>query len=224
MSIRKAVKNAKRILGKDRHMVDFMQYIVFYRTHRTDVVNRAQYHIIPTLRTLARKRGLSYQRALYCTIEELFGVLPPKTEIKERMIDCAIVMEKRNIRCVVGSELEKLRELVREDAVGCSEFSGTIACKGIVRGTARIIFRTEDFGKVRVGDILVTPMTNPHMIPIMKKAAAFVTDEGGITCHAAIIAREMKKPCVIGTKIATKIFKDGDRVEVDADSGVVRKI
>ena len=72
MSIRKAVKNAKRILGKDRHMVDFMQYIVFYRTHHTDVVNRAQYHIIPTLRTLARKRGLSYQRALYCTIEELF--------------------------------------------------------------------------------------------------------------------------------------------------------
>ena len=58
----------------------------------------------------------------------------------------------------------------------------------------------------------------------MQKAAAFVTDEGGIMCHAAIIAREMKKPCVIGTKFATQIFKDGDMVEVEANNGIVRKL
>jgi len=56
----------------------------------------------------------------------------------------------------------------------------------------------------------------------MKKAAAFVTDEGGITCHAAIVARELKKPCIIGTKIATQALKDGDEVEVDADKGAVK--
>ena len=67
-------------------------------------------------------------------------------------------------------------------------------------------------------------MTTPDYIPAMKKAAAFVTDEGGITCHAAIIAREMKKPCIVGTKIATQILHDGDLVEVDADKGVVRII
>jgi pyruvate,water dikinase len=65
-------------------------------------------------------------------------------------------------------------------------------------------------------------MTRPDYLPAMQKASAFVTDEGGITCHAAIIAREMKKPCIIGTKIASKIIKDGDMVEVDADKGVVR--
>lgn len=81
-----------------------------------------------------------------------------------------------------------------------------------------------DFSKIKVGDVLVTSMTTPNMVPIMQKAAAFVTDEGGITCHAAIVAREMKKPCVIGTKIATKIFKDGDVVEVDATAGIVKKI
>ena len=59
-------------------------------------------------------------------------------------------------------------------------------------------------------------------MPAMEKAAAFVTDEGGITCHAAIVAREMKKPCIIGTKIATKVLKDGDLVEVDAEKGIVR--
>ena len=65
-------------------------------------------------------------------------------------------------------------------------------------------------------------MTTPDFVPAMKKASAFITDEGGITCHAVIIAREMKKPCIIGTKIATQILKDGDLVEVDADNGVVR--
>jgi pyruvate,water dikinase len=56
----------------------------------------------------------------------------------------------------------------------------------------------------------------------MEKAAAFITDEGGITCHAAIVSRELKKPCIIGTKIATQVLKDGDLVEVDANNGVVK--
>ena len=67
-------------------------------------------------------------------------------------------------------------------------------------------------------------MTDPRYVPAMKKAAAIVTDEGGITCHAAIVSRELKKPCIIGTKIATKVLKDGDEVEVDAEKGVVKKI
>ena len=65
-------------------------------------------------------------------------------------------------------------------------------------------------------------MTFPNFIPAMEKAAAFVTDEGGILCHAAIVARELKKPCVVGTNISTQILKDGDMIEVDADNGVVR--
>ena len=78
--------------------------------------------------------------------------------------------------------------------------------------------------KFKNKEILVSSMTTPSMVPIMKKAAAFITDEGGITCHAAILAREMKKPCIIGTKVATKALKDGDLVEVDADKGMVRII
>jgi pyruvate,water dikinase len=75
---------------------------------------------------------------------------------------------------------------------------------------------------IQKGEILVSPMTMPDFLPAMKKAAAFVTDEGGMACHAAIVAREIKKPCVVGTKNATKILKDGDLVEVDANNGVVR--
>ena len=70
----------------------------------------------------------------------------------------------------------------------------------------------------------MTEMTTPEFVPAMLKAAAIITDEGGITCHAAIVAREMKKPCIIGTKIATKVLKDGDLVEVNADNGVVKLV
>jgi pyruvate,water dikinase len=65
-------------------------------------------------------------------------------------------------------------------------------------------------------------MTTPDYIVPMKRAAGFITDEGGVTCHVAIIAREMNKPCIIGTGNATQILKDGDLVEVDAEKGVVR--
>ena len=100
--------------------------------------------------------------------------------------------------------------------------SGYCASRGKVIGKVKIVFSEIDFGKIKDGDILVTSMTRPEFMPILKKAVAFVTDEGGITSHAAIISREMNKPCIIGTKNATQILKDGDLVEVDANNGVVR--
>jgi pyruvate,water dikinase len=78
--------------------------------------------------------------------------------------------------------------------------------------------------KVEPGDVLIISMTDPNYIPAMEKAGAFVTDMGGILCHAAIVAREMKKPCIIATKNATSVFKDGDKVIVDAEKGEVRKV
>ncbi|MBI5139959.1 MAG: hypothetical protein HZA94_00715 [Candidatus Vogelbacteria bacterium] len=100
--------------------------------------------------------------------------------------------------------------------------TGEIACRGKVNGKVKILLTNKDIGKIEDGDILVSPMTRPDFLPAMKRADAFVTDEGGITCHAAIVSRELKKPCIIGTKIATQVLKDGDLVEVDAERGVVR--
>ena len=67
-------------------------------------------------------------------------------------------------------------------------------------------------------------MTRPEYVPLMKKATAIITDEGGITSHASIVSRELKIPCIVGTKIATKILKDGDLIEINADIGIVRKL
>ncbi|HEX5455780.1 MAG TPA: PEP/pyruvate-binding domain-containing protein [Candidatus Saccharimonadales bacterium] len=98
---------------------------------------------------------------------------------------------------------------------------GMIAYKGLVKGEVQVINLKKDVAKFQPGNILVAPMTTPHYLPAMKEASAFITDEGGVTCHAAIVAREMKTPCIIGTKIATQILKNGDLVEVDANKGVV---
>ncbi len=102
------------------------------------------------------------------------------------------------------------------------EFKGQSAFRGKVEGIVRMLRRRDQISDVKAGDIIVSPMTTPDFMPAMEVAAAFVTDEGGITCHAAIVARELKKPCIIGTKFATTLLKDGDRVEVDANQGIVR--
>ena len=131
-------------------------------------------------------------------------------------LDLAQYADKNNfeIRGYVGEKDSSLGYLL----------TGSTAFGGKIRGRVTLVFERSDIDKVKDGDVLVTAMTTPNLISAMKKAAAFVTDEGGVTCHAAIVARELRKPCIISTKIATKVLKDGDIVEVDADKGVARII
>jgi phosphohistidine swiveling domain-containing protein len=105
-----------------------------------------------------------------------------------------------------------------------SIIKGQTAYTGITKGRVVLLKNLQDIKKVNKSDVIVSVMTNITYLPAIKKACAIVTDEGGITCHAAIIGRELKKPCIVGTKIATQILKDGDMVEVDADNGIVRII
>ncbi|MGA2418034.1 MAG: PEP-utilizing enzyme [Candidatus Staskawiczbacteria bacterium] len=104
------------------------------------------------------------------------------------------------------------------------QLKGMVASPGVVQGVVKVCESVSDIDKVQNGEIIVASMTRPEYLPAMQKAAAFITEEGGITCHAAIIAREMKKPCIIGVRTATKVLKDGDLVEVDANKGIVKII
>lgn len=101
---------------------------------------------------------------------------------------------------------------------------GRVAYKGKIQGIVRVINKIKEADDLKKGEILVTSMTDPRYVPAMKRAGAIITDEGGITCHAAIVSRELKLPCIIGTKEATQVFKNGDIVKVDADNGIIRKI
>lgn len=129
-----------------------------------------------------------------------------------------IYLDKEAKKFLTRQKFEKIKTR------GIKEIKGSCAEIGKVTGKIKIINAKEDVYKMKRGDILVAANTSPDLLPAMKKASAIITDQGGLTCHAAIVARELKIPCIIGTKIATQVLKDGDLVEVDANNGVVKKI
>ncbi|PIR92972.1 hypothetical protein COT99_03390 [Candidatus Falkowbacteria bacterium CG10_big_fil_rev_8_21_14_0_10_43_10] len=148
-----------------------------------------------------------------------------KKELDERTKYSIYYAEKGIDMMFYGPEAETIeKNLVRKIDSSVKEITGQPACLGKVRGRVHIINTPADMAKMQAGDILVSIATNPDIVPAMKKAAAIVTEQGGITSHAAIVSRELGIPCVIGTKIATKVLRDGDLVEVDANKGVVRVV
>jgi phosphoenolpyruvate synthase/pyruvate phosphate dikinase len=133
-------------------------------------------------------------------------------------------IETNNVTFSFEKNIEKSIPVLVEQIDSTDVLKGNTAFPGNARGIVRIINVLEDITEFNQGDILVSLNTNPDLVPAIKKAGAIVTDEGGIMCHAAIVSREFKIPCVIGTKVATKVLKNGDLVEVDADKGIVKII
>jgi len=173
---------------------------------------------------VAKRDSLPINTIRFLTVNEFRSVLkgkhPDFNLAKERSNGCAIV--KRNNKWYFDSGNRYLYWKAKIIDVQNKEISGKTAYPGKVKGKVVIHQSWTDTTRLNKNEILVTGMTNPQMIPFIKKASAIVTDEGGITCHAAIISREMKKPCITGTKNATQVLKNGDLVEVDANKGVVR--
>lgn len=154
-------------------------------------------------------------------LKDLDGPDPKKLKTRENNFVWA---EKRYLSMDFDTFQEKYPAynfLIDEVDPSQKVITGTIAFKGRVKGEAQVITRKKDVAGFKDGNVLVAPMTTPHYLPAMKKAKAFVTDEGGVTCHAAIVSRELKTPCIIGTKIATEVLSNGDLVEVDANNGKV---
>ncbi len=148
-------------------------------------------------------------------------------EIRSRLNGSMILTAKGESQIVPVKDLDSALatyriQIAREDIAATDQIVGQVASRGSAHGKVRLVLYKEDIGTLEAGEILVTQMTAPDFVPAMKKAAAIITDEGGITSHAAIVSRELGKPCVIGTKFATQLLKDGDTVEVDANVGVVR--
>lgn len=101
---------------------------------------------------------------------------------------------------------------------------GMCASPGVVTGIARIILDPKDNNRIKEGDIMVAICTSVDYLPAMKQAAAFITEVGGLTCHAAVVARELGIPCIVALSNATKTIKDGEKIQVDATHGTVEKI
>ncbi|EKE15802.1 MAG: hypothetical protein ACD_11C00103G0004 [uncultured bacterium] len=157
-------------------------------------------------------------------IEEAISgkIIVTEKELKERLEGCVYVKEDEKWNLYTGEKFAYWKNKLQKN--NGDEIKGDVAFTGIANGKAVIHLSWTGTTNIEEGDVLVTGMTNPQMIPLLKKASAIVTDEGGITCHAAIISRELKKPCIVGTKIATQVLKNGDLIEVDANEGIVRII
>ncbi|PKP61196.1 MAG: phosphoenolpyruvate synthase [Candidatus Altiarchaeales archaeon HGW-Altiarchaeales-1] len=135
----------------------------------------------------------------------------PVTTIKDEEVEDEKVKEETD-------EGTKTKEETTEKKVILSGFGVSV---GIASGIVKIVRDASELSRIKQGDVLVTRMTTPDMVPAMKKAVAIITDEGGMTCHAAIVARELGIPCIVGTKTATKEISDGSTVTVDGRKGLV---
>lgn len=153
-----------------------------------------------------------------------------KLDMQRRYDSYLLLLDQGKMKFYISEEAKKLKKNILEESLESEikEFKGNIANKGKVEGVVKVI----NFNDLRLIEnmaksikdkfILVTGMTNPNMVPLIKKAKGIITDEGGVTCHAAILSREFNVPCIIGTRVATRVLKDGDLVEVDANKGIVR--
>lgn len=160
--------------------------------------------------------------------EELLAMLegkgPSKKQISERLKGCATFHNNRGKAFfITGRDFEWLKKEILEKSIqkGIKDFRGTAASYGRARGRVKIITNPLK-QKFSQNYILVAPMTRPDYVPLIKRALAVITDEGGVTSHAAVVSREFGIPCIVGTKIATKVLKDNDLVEVSAVHGVIR--
>ncbi|MCE8423114.1 MAG: phosphoenolpyruvate synthase [Candidatus Methanoperedens sp.] len=146
-------------------------------------------------------------------VEELYGI-PQDVEwaIKNKEF---FMLQSRPITTI------KKKTETKEKIGTSSILDGLGASPGIAYGEAKLVADGSELGKVKDGDILVAVMTTPDMVPAMKRAGAIVTDEGGMTCHAAIVSRELGCPAVVGTRKATSILTDGMKITVDGEKGLV---
>lgn len=148
---------------------------------------------------------------LYKSPQDIEWALDSDTEELYILQSRPITTLTEEIKMEIGQGSQELKMIAK----------GLGASPGIGSGKVKNIKDITEMDQVKEGDILVTVMTNPDMVPAMKKAAAVVTDEGGRTCHAAIVSRELGIPCIVGAKDASKVLTEGREVTVDATRGVV---
>lgn len=210
----------------------FAQLVMKMRDTRKDPIAQIHAMLAEVSVVMLERAQVNPQFAPYVLIYEymkgvdhLFSI---KENIESRTKGCIYLTEpdfSYSIElCDFESAIDQISSLSQHKDEHITTLTGQTACRGNVTGVVRVVLDPHDDKGFQDGDILVTSMTRPEFVPIMKRAGAVVTNEGGITCHAAIVSRELNIPCVIGTKIATQILNDGDAVEVDANNGIVKII
>jgi phosphoenolpyruvate synthase/pyruvate phosphate dikinase len=200
--------------------------------------NGESYYLLPFFKKIAEIANCSIRDIyMFYTPPEVVELLKNNnkvldTELNNRKKCYLLYFNNQKISLYSGENaLEMKKELLEESIPQeVKTFNGTVANKGKFIGKVKLI-KVENPTEIQlIGDtltkehILVAGMTNPTMVPLMRKVSGIITDEGGMACHAAIISREFNLPAIVGTRIATHVLKDGENVELDANKGIITRL
>jgi len=223
---------------KAKKLIKAIRDFIFLRTYTTEYSDHLFYvgrHTI--FKEISNRTNIADEDLIMLDDKEILAILKNegnmneeiKNVLKSRKKGFAMIWINGNVQTVFGSEsLELQNEIARayktlseEEKSNNKIILGSIANRGKVKGIARVLTVYQDIYRVKKGDIIVATMTTPDYVSAMEKAAGFITDEGGVTCHAAILSREFNVPCIVGTINGTKEIQDGQMIELDAYTGKV---
>ncbi|MFH1510757.1 MAG: PEP-utilizing enzyme [Candidatus Woesearchaeota archaeon] len=210
-------KEGKKIF----HMLGELSYM---RTNSVEQINKGIYLLLPMISRIARKMHIRKTLIGYVTPPEIMNFLR-----KGKGVSIKLLQQRRKAygiigpeaKIIMGDKLKRLSQIAEKRTAPTGTVKGIAATTGKAEGAARVIHTKSEIRKVKAGDIIVTEMTTPDYMAAIRNAAAIVTDIGGITSHAAIVARELGIPCIVGTKNATRVIKNGQLIVVNADNGLV---
>lgn len=216
---------------KLKNLIDACHAIAYYRDYRNDVRREGYLYARDLYQEIAKRLKVTLSDLLFFTRAEILNCLqeraagPSRAIIEKRKKFFAVsFFDGRLYHIFDYQKLQKLYDWLWSD-INTKELRGISTYPGKAIGIVKVVIDAQKEGKkIKTGNILVTDLTNLDFMPLLSKCAAIVTNAGGLLCHTAIISRELKKPCIVGTQHATKVFKDGDWVEVDAERGIVKKI
>ena len=222
----KEIKAPKKFIDMWRVIRDLLDL----KLREYDVVSIAGYRARKLLTLIGQRiGGLTYEEVMQLTFDEIESLLTTNQKvdkglIQDRSAHRALVRLWTKTWLLKGKDVTEIKDKLfpKQAKISDKVIKGNPSYAGKVSGRVRIIPTIVDLSSMKDGEILVCPMTNTDYMPAIRKAAGIVTDHGGILCHASIISRELKIPCIVGTKIATQVLKDGDLVEVDANKGEIK--
>ena len=218
----------------EKDLIKMAQEMVFIKDYRKNALYNSMYYYEIVFKEVAKRMHLSLNQVWALKPWEITQALKTgrinQDELNKRQRFVADYWYRKNgkvyNKTYSGSAANEFYKkiLIKKITNNTSELKGTCAYPGKVKGIVKIVNVPKDMDKMNKGDIMVAHNTNPNLVPAMKKAKALIGGAGGLTCHTAIVAREMQVPCVVGVADCDKVLKDGDTVEVNSTQGIIKKI
>ncbi|MCD4761320.1 hypothetical protein K8R42_05520 [bacterium] len=226
----KQIINELKLSKKLIQEFEALSKLLYLKDYRKNIIYQANYNISFLLKEIAKRFKYPVKLLHYVLPKEMQDVFVKqisKAELEKRYKLSVLRCGVDELELFTGVKAKQIADKFLKSKIKINNafpLQGQIASPGKAKGKVKIVNNTKDISKVKNGDILVSVKTDPTLLPAMKKASAVVTEVGGITSHAAIVARELKVPCVIGVHNVSSILKDDQIIIVDAELGIIKKI